>query len=172
NPPVKIPKGYRFPTRQKIPYRPSLEKIGVFHSPDLEPQPTHDLIGKEAAAYRLLFNTEITPWSNLEGVVYYPVWKLEYSYRGDRYHAAVDATDGTVLYMEYPLSRSGRMSTVLQAAAVVAGSAAIGAVVASQLQLDPQWGAIGGVLASLGAVVRLITFAAARRGIYESTLAF
>ncbi|MFN3805369.1 MAG: transcription factor IIB, partial [Pyrobaculum sp.] len=138
SPPVRIPKGYRFPTRRKIPYRPSLEKAGVFHSPDLEPRLSYDLAA-EAAAYQLLFRTKVTPWLNFEGIVYYPVWGLEYSYKGDKYRATVDATDGTVLYMEYPLSRGGRAATALQAAAVVAGSAAIGAVVASQLYpwLDP-----------------------------------
>jgi len=45
-PPVELPSGYRFPTRWKTLFKPSLEKIGVFHQPDLDPESAFYTLGE------------------------------------------------------------------------------------------------------------------------------
>lgn len=161
--PIPIPEKYQFPTRWRTPYKPSLDKAGVFHNPDVDPEralPSNVL--EEAAVYEKLFKTRVKPSWHLEGIVYYPLWRLDYKYV-NIYRATVDATDGTVLYMEYPLSRRGRLTVMTQALGTIASASVVGALM---LSTNPQLGALGGALASLGAVVRLVTFAAARRGKY------
>jgi hypothetical protein len=170
-PPVELPSGYRFPTRWKTPFKPSLEKIGVFHQPDLDPESAFYTLGEvveEAHAYAAVFKTKVTVSWRFEGIAYFPVWALEYEYGGRRYAAAVDATDGTVIQMEYPLSRRGRAQTAAFAAAAALGSAALGALTALWAGLRPELGTLGGLIASTGAALRLAAFAAARRGRYKA----
>jgi len=170
-PPVELPRGYRFPTRWKTPFRPSLEKMGVFHQPDLDPKSAFQSLGEvveEAEAYAYVFRTKVTVSWRFEGMAYFPVWALEYEYGGRRYAAAVDATDGTVIQMEYPLSKRGRAQATASAAAVVSGSAVLGTLTAALWATWPAVGTLGGLLASAGAAWRLVKFAAARRGVYKA----
>jgi hypothetical protein len=170
-PPVGLPRGYRFPTRWKTPFKPSLEKIGVFHQPDLDPKSAlRNLsdVAEEAEAYASVFKTKVTASSRFEGIAYFPVWALEYEYGGRRYAAAVDATDGTVIQMEYPLSKRGRAQTAAYAVATVLGSTALGALTALLTGHWPALGTLGGLIASTGAAWRLAKFAAARRGVYKA----
>jgi hypothetical protein len=169
-PPVELPRGYRFPTRWKTHFKPSLEKIGVFHQPDLDPNSAfHSLreVVEEAEAYASVFRTRVTVSWRFEGMAYFPVWALKYEYRGRRYAAAVDATDGTVIWMEYPLSKRGRAQAISFAAATALGSAALGTLAAA-LWASPALGTLGGLMASAGAAWRLAAFAAARRGVYKA----
>ncbi len=170
-PPVELPSGYRFPTRWKTPFKPSLEKIGVFHQPDLDPESAFYTLGEvveEAEAYAAVFKTKVTVTWRFEGIAYFPMWALEYQYGGRRYAAAVDATDGSVIQMEYPLSRRGRAQAAAFATAAVLGSAALGAFTALWAGLRPELGTLGGLIASTGAALRLTAFAAARRGRYKA----
>jgi len=168
-PPVELPSGYRFPTRWKTPFKPSLEKIGVFHQPDLDYKSAFQAlkeVAEEAQAYAYVFRTKVSVSWRFEGIAYFPVWALEYEYRGKRYAAAVDATDGTVIQMEYPLTKRGRAQAAAFAATTVSGSAALGT--AAGLLWDAWLGMLGGLMASTGAAWRLIKFAAARRGRYKA----
>jgi hypothetical protein len=170
-PPVELPGGYRFPTRWKTPFKPSLEKMGVFHQPDLDPESAFRTLGEvveEAKAYASVFKTKVTVSWRFEGMAYFPVWALEYEYGGRRYAAAVDATDGTVIQMEYPLSRRGRAQAAAFAATAVLGSAVLGAFAALWAGAWPALGTLGGLVVSTGAVWRLTKFAAARRGVYKA----
>lgn len=171
NPPVRLPRRYVFPARWRTPFKPSLEKIGVFHAPDLDPEEALKTRGDlldEAYAYADVFKTRVRAAWRLEGIVYYPVWELEYSYRGAGYKAVVDAADGSVLYLEYPLSRRGRAYGLSTSLAIVLASAAFGGAVAAALLLPPLKGALGGAVASLGAVARLLAFSLSPRGKYEA----
>ncbi len=170
-PPVELPSGYRFPTRWKTPFKPSLEKMGVFHQPDLDPKSAfHSLkeVVEEAEAYAYVFRTKVTVSWRFEGIAYFPVWALEYEYRGRRYAAAVDATDGTVIQMEYPLSKRGRAQAMTFAAAAASGSAFLGALTALWHGAWPAAGMLGGLLTSAGAAWRLIKFSVAKRGVYKA----
>jgi len=172
SPPVPLPTGFRFPARWRTPFKPTLERVGVFHSPDLDPEAAFTSLQEvveEARAYAQVFKVKISVVWRLEGLVYYPIWRLAYDYRGRRYSAAVDATDGTVLYMEYPISARGRAEALGIAAAVAAGAAALGTAVAAYAGLPPALGAVGGGVASLGAAARLVlNLAAARVGKYRA----
>ncbi len=170
-PPVELPSGYRFPTRWKTPFKPSLEKIGVFHQPDLDPKSAFQSLREvveEAEAYAYVFRTKVTVSWRFEGIAYFPVWALGYEYRGRRYAAVVDATDGTVIQMEYPLSKRGRAQAAASAATAVSGSAFLGAFTALWYGAWPALGTLGGLLASAGAAWRLVKFAAAKRGVYKA----
>lgn len=171
NPPVKLPRNYVFPARWRTPFKPSLERIGVFHSPDLSPEEAfrslNDVV-EEAHAYASVFKTKVTVRWSFEGIVYYPLWDLSYLYRSRSYKAVVDAAEGSVLYMEYPISRRGRAEGLGLAASSLLATAAVGALTAHYLGLYPQIGALGGALTGLGAVARLVAFAASRTGRYEA----
>jgi hypothetical protein len=170
-PPVEMPKGYRFPTRWKTPFKPSLEKIGVFHQPDIDYKSAFQSLKEvveEAEAYAYVFRTKVTVSWRFEGIAYFPVWALEYEYRGRRYAAAVDATDGTVIQMAYPFSKRGRVQAISFAAATALGSAALGTLAAAFWAGPPLAGTIGGLLTSASAVWRLIKFATAKVGVYKA----
>lgn len=170
-PPLKVPKSYVFPARGYTAFRPSLEKTGVFHTPDLDPEDAVKLLGDlmdEAETYAQVFKTRIVVRWSFEGLVYHPMWDLVYDYNGRRYNAVVDATDGTVLYMEYPLSKRGRAEGAGAAAISALGAAALGALAALYAGLSPWLGAFGGMLASSGAVYRLLSYSLARVGKYAA----
>ena len=169
--PFKLPKRYVFPARWRTPFKPSLEKIGVFHSPDLSPEEAfsslRDVV-EEARDYASVFKVRVRVEWSFEGIVYYPFWQLRYRYRNRPYGALVDAAEGSVLYLEYPISRRGRAGGLGLAATAILSSSAVGALVGAYLSLAPALGALGGALASLGAAARLVTFAASRTGKYEA----
>jgi len=173
SPPVPLPKGFRFPARWRTPFKPTLEKLGTFHSPDLDPEAAFTSLQEvveEVRTYAHVFRVKVDVRHRFEGLVYHPVWRLAYDYRGRRYSAAVDATDGTVLYMEYPISARGRAEALGMAVATVVGAAALGAAVAVVYAgLTPILGAVGGGIASLGAAARLVrNIAVARVGKYKA----
>ncbi|MEZ0318774.1 MAG: TFIIB-type zinc ribbon-containing protein [Pyrobaculum sp.] len=171
NPPVRLPKSYVFPARWRMPFKPSLNRAGVFHAPDLDPADAlnarRDLFD-EVYAYADVFKIRVRAEWRLEGIVYYPLWELEYLYHGKSYEAVVDAVDGSVLYLEYPLSGRGRAYGLGAALAVVLGAAAFGSLVASFFNLQPLKGGLGGAVASLGAVARLAAFSLSAKGRYEA----
>lgn len=169
-PPFRLPKGYVFPARWRTPFKPSLERAGVFHQPDLEPEEAFrslDEVVDEAKTYASVFKTRVEINWSFEGIVYYPFWLLTYQYGGRSYSALVDGAEGSLLYLEYPLSKRGRAGGLALGLAAAFGSAAVGALAAFFLGLPPEPGAFGGGLAGLGAFIRLTTFAAARKGRYE-----
>ena len=170
-PPFKLPKRYVFPARWRTPFKPSLERVGVFHQPDLSPEEAFNSLRdvvEEARDYASVFKVRVSVEWSFEGIVYYPFWQLKYRYRDRPYGALVDAAEGSVLYLEYPISRRGRAGGLGLAAAAALASSAVGALVAAYLYLAPALGALGGALASLGAAARLVAFAASRTGKYEA----
>ncbi|ACB39865.1 TFIIB-type zinc ribbon-containing protein [Pyrobaculum neutrophilum] len=169
-PPFELPSGYSFPARWRTPFKPSLERVGVFHQPDLEPEAAFrslEEVVEEARTYASVFKTRVQVEWSFEGIVYYPFWALTYQYGGRSYGALVDGADGSLLRLEYPLSRRGRAEGLALGVAAALGAAAVGALAAFALGLPPSSGAAGGGLAGLGALLRLTAFAAARRGRYE-----
>ncbi|MCU7786771.1 TFIIB-type zinc ribbon-containing protein [Pyrobaculum sp. 3827-6] len=170
-PPFKLPKSYIFPARWRTPFKPTLERLGVFHSPDLSPEDAFSSLGdvvEEARTYVSVFKTAVTIEWSFEGIVYYPFWSLTYTYGGRQFRALVDASEGSVLSMEYPLSRRGRAEGLGLAASSILATAAVGALTTYLLGIKPVLGALGGALASLGAVARLVAFSASRVGRYEA----
>ncbi|MEM3327030.1 MAG: transcription factor IIB, partial [Thermoproteus sp.] len=170
DPPFYIPKDYKFPARWRAPFKPSLERKAVFHQPQLRPEEAWAQASRrydrEARAYASAFKVPIEDRSRLEGLVYYPFWRLEYDYGGRRYSAVVDAAEGDVVYMEYPVSRRGRAGSALAAAALILGSVVIGAV-AGAFALHPLWGMAGGAVGGVGGALRLLAFAVERKAVYR-----
>ncbi|MEM2930810.1 MAG: hypothetical protein QW797_08145 [Thermoproteota archaeon] len=55
---------------------------------------------------------------NYLGLVHYPLWLMEYTYKGKTYKVLMDASGGRVIFVEYPLSTKSR-TTMLTAAAIM-----------------------------------------------------
>lgn len=51
------------------------------------------------------------------GLVHYPFWLMEYTYKGKTYRVLLDASGGRVLFVEYPLSRRSR--TIMLTASIL-----------------------------------------------------
>ena len=168
-PPFTLPKSFKFPARWRTPFKPSLERIGVFHTPDLEVDEAFEKIGdvlEEARLYASVFKSKVDIDRRFLGVAYYPFWVLEYRYKNSTYKSVVDAVEGFVLYMEYPIAARGRLTKLGLAAAITSAASLVGAGVAAFLGLSILLGALGGAAASGGAALRLLKITAARRGIY------
>ena len=55
-----------------------------------------------------------------KGLVHYPVWELEYSYKGEKYLGYVDGATGAVIKAEHPLSQRGRAIQLTAAGLILA----------------------------------------------------
>ena len=185
-PPFYIPKDYRFPARWRTPFKPSLERTAVFHGPQLDPEAAWAAVSgryeREARNYAAVFKKPISDMSSFEGLVYYPFWRLRYAYGGREYEAVVDAAEGDVTYMEYPVSRAGRSASAAAAVSIVLGAAFLGLIGAAfspaasagihgnprLLELAAVAGVAGGGVAGLVGAARLLAFAVERRAIYRA----
>ncbi|MBO3769559.1 MAG: hypothetical protein QXS51_03190 [Thermoproteota archaeon] len=54
---------------------------------------------------------------NYLGLVHYPLWLMEYNYKGKTYRVLMDASGGKVIFVEYPLSTKSR--TIMLTAATI-----------------------------------------------------
>jgi len=172
SPPEGFPLGYRFPVRGRRFFEPAKLERGRYHQPDLDPK---ELLSKAAARARARALREAseecddpnlvdeTKWV---GIVHYPVWEVRYTYAGRTYRALVDAVDGTVVYLEYPIGAKERGMLLAAAAGAALGGAVLGAV-AGALAGAPAAGAAGGLLAGLAGSVPPLRMGAARIGRYR-----
>ncbi|AEA12275.1 Zinc finger, TFIIB-type domain protein [Thermoproteus uzoniensis 768-20] len=184
-PPFYVPRDYRFPARWRIPFKPSLERTAVFHQPQLDPETAWAAASKpyekEARSYAAAFKKPISDKTTFEGIVYYPFWRLRYAYGGKEYEAVVDAAEGDVVYMEYPVSRTGRGTSAAIALSIVLGAALLGlfgaavspaAFVAVHnqrlLETVALAGLAGGGVAGLISASKLLAFTVERKAIYRS----
>ena len=177
-----IPEEYQFPARWRTAFKPSLERRAVFHQPQLNPDKAWERASKkylrEARDYASAFKTAVTDKTSFEGIVYYPFWVLKYSYKGKEYSAVVDAAEGDVVYMEYPVSGRGRAASLAIAGIILGGSALIGAILglgmsysnlaslypSGELALASLGGALVGGIAGSAGVLR---YAVERKAVYR-----
>jgi len=69
--------------------------------------------------------------SKFTGLCHYPFIEITYRYKDDDYRAIVNATDGTVVYMEYPIDRRRTLKETAGLMAIVALSGFIGLLASS-----------------------------------------
>ncbi len=172
NPPRGLPVSYRFPTRGRRYFEPAKLERGRYHQPDLDPK---TLLERISTRYYLRAVEEaldecddprVENKSEWSGIVHYPFWQITYSYAGKPYEALVDAADGTVVYLEYPISMKKR--GILAAGTIAAVIAGIAGGVAASLALihSPQPG-LTGIVAGLPPAYRFLRLGAARIGRYR-----
>ncbi len=172
-PPFYIPEEYEFPTRWRMAFKPSLERGAVFHQPQLDPQRAWERGSKrylkEARNYASAFKIAVADKVSFEGIVYYPFWRLRYTYRGKEYVAVVDAAEGDVVYMEYPVSRRGRAASLAAAATILMGSALVGAVIGalSHPAGGLLAGLLGGLAAGVGGSAGVLRYVVERKAVYR-----
>ncbi|MEZ0249277.1 MAG: hypothetical protein ABWJ97_08375, partial [Thermoproteus sp.] len=130
-----------------------------------EPVSTAERAGLEARAYASAFKTPVEARSGFEGLVYYPFWRLQYGYRDKKYAAVVDAAEGDVVYMEYPISVRGRAQSAIAAAMLIVGATAVSGLVGVGYGAAAPT-AVGGLVASLPGVWR-IKYTVERRAVYR-----
>ncbi len=171
-PVIPIHPRYGFPVRGRDRFKPFKRKKNlVFHRPDRDPYKIlvelKKIYYKEAQslAQSLGGPVEIEDNSSFIGVAHYPFWEIVYRKDGNRYRAYVDAADGTIVYVEYPLSFTGRVLSFTASAAIFVGTAALGLGIGLLLH-HTVIGLIGGVLAGAPAYRTLFSSSKEKIGKY------
>ncbi len=163
---------YRFPTRGRRFFEPRILKRGKYHQPDRDPRELLELVVSSSRiramreAYNECDNPTLHDESKWLGIIHYPFWQVGYTYQGKEYYGLVDASDGTVVYLEYPIGSKRRQILVGGAIGLVLAGALLGAGVGSLLGAAKS-GLEGGVLASLGGVFNMLRMGTARIGRYR-----
>ncbi len=166
-----LPRGYRFPAAGRVAYDPSTARRGVFHQVARGGEELCSRLRSRAESEALgeaLFSgctpERVESDARLLGVAHYPFWLIRYSWGGGEYLAAVDAVDGNVAYLEYPipLARRGLLLAAAAVAAVSGLAAAAAVAAAAKAAAAAAAGGVGG----LGAALPFLRTAVARRGRY------
>ena len=99
---------YKFAVKSKIYYKAD-EIKGIVLEQDI----TKEMAGKKANDFgytlasrdRKRFNIKGNPKIDIkyEGLIYYPLYEVEYSYKGHSFKGILDGTNGVVVYSEYPM---------------------------------------------------------------------
>ncbi|MGC8583193.1 MAG: transcription factor IIB, partial [Thermoproteus sp.] len=127
---------------------------------------------KEARNYASAFKISVTDRTAFEGIVYYPFWKLKYIYRGKEYNAVVDAAEGNVVYMEYPISRRGRAASLVASIAILTGSVVLGTAIGMGISAAKGvdltlWGLLGGLIGGIAGSASAFTYVVERKAVYR-----
>jgi len=96
---------------------------------------------KSCTGFKGVDKTEV----NYLGLVHYPLWMIEYTYKGKTYRVLMDASGGRVIYVEYPLSTRSRTMMLTAALIMIISGLASGLLAASISFI----GLLGGLLSSL-----------------------
>lgn len=153
--PIPIPQGYGFPARGRRFFKPAVLSDGVYLQPSLDPEAVFEHVKRpyldkavNEAAISCRGGYDVNDSSRFIGIAHYPFWLVRYRYRGKAFIAVVDAADGTVLYMEYPLSPKRRMKGLLGGVLALIMGISI-AILISVFAGSALTGFIGGAIAAL-----------------------
>ena len=154
--PFPFPQNYGFPARSRMYFKPTILKNGVYLQPTLDPIKIFEEVKKpslrkavEEARISCSHGYEVIDESKYNGLAHYPFWHIVYTYNNRDYNAVVDASDGTIVYLEYPLSMKGRLMVFGGGLGVLGLSSGIGAYLSASLIGDPLPGLIGGLVTGL-----------------------
>jgi len=171
--PIPLPSGYSFPARMREYFKPSISKSSVYLQPVKDPDALFEYVKGRHIDEAMREAREACPGSEVKlvdeskyvGLAHYPFWYIEYSYRGETFVAVVDASDGTVVYLEYPINRRDAAEALASSVTASIAAALIGASVSSQIS-SSLLGGLTGFAAFLPAL--FITFGGVlrRRGRY------
>ena len=173
NPLPGLPRSYPFPVRGRRFFEPATLERGKYHQPDLDPEELLEEVASRARskALREALNTcpnpKLVDESKWLGIVHFPVWEVEYSYQGKRYRALVDGSEGTVIYLEYPIGVKERGILLSAGIGGIIASALIGAGIGAAAH-SLLAGAAGGFIASLPGAYSALRLGASRVGVYKS----
>ena len=172
--PIAIPNDYSFPARSRTYFKPSIIREGVYLNPTLDPETIFNKVkepyvrkaASEAATacgsrYRLVDN------SRYVGIAHYPFWLVKYRYRDKVYTAVVDAADGTVVYLEYPIDSISRLKGLAGGVAAMVVATVVGGLITMALANNIAYGAVGGALASTPALAVALQKLMRSRGVYR-----
>lgn len=164
--PITLPRGYGFPARGREYFKPSISRNYVYLQPLKDPTAVFEELKRGDINEALSEAREACPSSNIElvdesryvGLAHYPFWEIEYSYRNEVFKAVVDASDGTIVYLEYPLSMKNSFKALVGVFTGAITASLIGAMIATQSST-----------ALIGGIASFITFTPA---LYISLSAF
>ncbi len=138
--PIPLPRDYGFPARSRMYFKPSVLKKGRYLQPVIDPMKTFERLKKDSISeaieeariscskgYHLIDN------SKYHGIAHYPFWMIEYVYKRRKYKALVDAADGTVVYLEYPISSKGRLISLLGGVGFIATATLVSTAISMYL---------------------------------------
>ncbi len=172
SPPKGLHGGYRFPSRGRRYFEPKTLKRGKYYQPDLDPKKYIPEVSARASlkalreAYNWCDEPQVNNKTSWEGIVHYPFWEVTYKYRGQEYYGLVDAVDGTVLYVEYPVGSKKRSVLLAGATGILIGGTLIGLGLGYAIGAAAA-GAGGGLIASLPGVFNYMRQGVARRLVYK-----
>lgn len=172
--PMHIPEGYSFPARGRRFFRPAIVGEGVYLQPSLDPEAVFKSV-KEPYVSKAVSeavaacgdNYDLVDNSKYVGVAHYPFWLVRYRYRGRTYTSVVDASDGTVLHLEYPMGVKSRVVGLVGGVAIVLAAAAIGGLITGAALGLPIHGFLGGALSSLSALGVAVGRFIRSKGVYR-----
>jgi predicted RNA-binding Zn-ribbon protein involved in translation (DUF1610 family) len=108
-PPKGLVEEYKFPTRGRRFFEPRTLERGRYYQPDIPPEKLLNEVSARATlkatreAFNWCDNPKVENKTRWVGLVHYPFWEVRYCYGKKEYYSLVDAVDGTVLYLEYPI---------------------------------------------------------------------
>ncbi len=154
--PLPMPENYGFPARSRMYFKPSVLKDGLYLQPVLDPlkifaEVKEPRIKKAINEARISCSGgyDVVDESKYLGIAHYPFWHIVYTYDEKEYNAIVDASDGSIVYLEYPLSFKGRLRVFGAGSGVLLLAAGLGALVTYNAMGDPFTGFVGGLVAAL-----------------------
>ncbi len=172
--PIPLPMDYGFPARARIYFKPTILKNGTYLQPLFDPmqlfrQVKQPYIAKASEEARISCSNgyELIDESKYRGIAHYPFWLVKYTYQGKEYTALVDAADGTIVYLEYPLSMRGRLVGFAGGTGTLVASSIIGGLVSNALMESLTPGLVGGALAALPAFAYTAYRLARFKGVYK-----
>ncbi len=170
--PEGFPETYKFPVRGRRFFEPAKIERGRYYQPDIDPKELLPAASERARRKALREAEEAcespklvddTKWL---GIVHYPIWEVEYKYRGSSFRALVDAVDGTTLYLEYPIGGKERGVLLAISAGTALGGAIIGLLLGG-LVGHASAGALGGLIAGGAGAIPSLRLGTARVGRYR-----
>ncbi len=172
--PIPVPPDYGFPARGREYFKPSKLKQGRYYQPTLDPGRVLERLRRryrekvvEEAREACGGEAEVRDESRLVGLAHYPFWEIRYVYGGETYRAIVDGADGTVVYLEYPITAKSRIMGVLGSGGMMLGSFILGAGVSLIGGAHPLLGGAAAAAASIPGAYILMTRSGSGRGTYR-----
>ncbi len=154
--PIPLPDDYGFPARARMYFKPTILKDGKYLQPNRDPMEIFNSVKRpsleqaiEEAKISCDRGYHVIDNSKYHGIAHYPFWWIKYSYRGKTYNALVDAADGTIVYLEYPLSMSGRLFSLGGGITSIILAGGIGSLITWYILKEPLLGFIGGFIATI-----------------------
>ncbi len=161
SPPKWVPGGYKFPVRGRRFFEPRKIEKGRYYSADISPEQLLSSVSRSAveeARREALYacdSPRIINETTWEGIMHYPFWEIEYSYKDNTYTAVLDAASGEVTLAEYPQGARERGAVGLLAVGGVVGATMLGALLGGSVG-HAAAGAAGAFMASMPSLTILV----------------